>query len=195
MMEICWFNDLTSFSVAWNSIPHKELKAIFYNGDVQKVRYHQVNDKETRINGLSLFLAELHPSYEDEVNKQGGEFRLDFKTNLNFLQRLWEKLVFKVVTNEFSNTDMLAGIRLLDKSTSSRENFFRIEIWTKFSDAEQAIKNEMQKHLEEEYISMMAGHEGTVNSSKNRDKDAPYSEWIKYQNHSKDNKGGYHQQQ
>ena len=152
MMEICWFNDLTSFSVGWNSVPHKELKAIFYNGDIQKVRYHMVNDKETRINGLSLFLSELHPSYEDEVNKQGGEFRMDFKTNLTFLQRLWEKLVFKVITDEFKNTDMLAGIRLLDKSTSSRENFFRIEIWTKFSDNEVGLKNEMQKHLEEEYI-------------------------------------------
>ena len=111
-----------------------------------------VNGKETRINGLSMFLSELHPSYEDEVNKQGGEFRMDFKTNLTFLQRLWEKLVFKVITDEFENVDMLAGIRLLDKSTSSRENFFRVEIWTKFSDNEVALKNEMQKHLEEEYI-------------------------------------------
>ena len=156
MMEICWFNDLTSFSVGWNSIPHKELRHIFYNGDVQKVRYHMVNGKETRINGLSLFLSELHPSYEDEVNKQGGEFRMDFKTNLTFLQRLWEKLVFKVITDEFKNTDMLAGIRLLDKSTSSRENFFRIEIWTKFSDNELALKNEMQNYLEGEFIHMMA---------------------------------------
>ena len=139
-----------------------------------------VNGKETRINGLSMFLSELHPSYEDEVNKQGGEFRMDFKTNLTFLQRLWEKLLFNVITDEYQNTDMLAGIRLLDKSTSSRENFFRIEIWTKFNDNEVGLKNEMQKHLEELYISMMAQNESTMNSSKNRDRDAPYSDWIKF---------------
>ena len=127
-----------------------------------------------------MFLSELHPSYEDEVNKQGGEFRMDFKTNLTFLQRLWEKLLFNVITDEYQNTDMLAGIRLLDKSTSSRENFFRIEIWTKFNDNEVGLKNEMQKHLEELYISMMAQNESTMNSSKNRDRDAPYSDWIKF---------------
>ena len=63
-----------------------------------------------------------------------------------------EKLLFNVITDEYQNTDMLAGIRLLDKSTSSRENFFRVEIWTKFNDNEVGLKNEMQKHLEEVYI-------------------------------------------
>ena len=194
-MEICWFNDLASFAVAWNSVPHKDLKQIFYNGDQQKVRYHMVNNEETRINGLSLFLSELHPSYEDEVNKHGGEFRIDFKSNLIFLQQLWEKLLMSVITNEFVNVDFLAGIRLLDKSTSTRENFFRIEIWTKFSDNEVALKDEMQKHLEEAYIQKMRENDYTFNSSKNRDRDAPLSDWIKFNNHSKDSKSSYNQQQ
>ena len=92
------------------------------------------NDKETRVNGLSLFLNEVHPSYEDEVNKQGGEFRMDFKYHLPFLQNLWEDLVFDLVTGAFESADFISGIRLLDKSSAGRENFFRIEVWTKFSD-------------------------------------------------------------
>ena len=31
MCKACWFNDLVSFSVAWNSIPHRQLSNIFYN--------------------------------------------------------------------------------------------------------------------------------------------------------------------
>ena len=148
-MKVCWFNDLMSFSISWNSIPHKNLKNLFYNAENQKVKYMMINNKETRINGLSLFLNEVHPSYEDEVNKQGGEFRMDFKSQLVFLQTLWEKLVFNVVTGEFNNADLLAGVRLLDKSAAGRENFFRIEIWTKFSDSQPQILQEMQKHLED----------------------------------------------
>jgi len=31
MCKTCWFNDMTSFAVAWNTIPHRELSNIFYN--------------------------------------------------------------------------------------------------------------------------------------------------------------------
>ena len=177
MMKVCWFNDLMSFSISWNSIPHKDLKNLFYNAENQKVKYMMINNKETRINGLSLFLNEVHPSYEDEVNKQGGEFRMDFKSQLVFLQSLWEKLVFNVVTGEFNNADMISGVRLLDKSAAGRENFFRIEIWTKFSDSQQHILQEMQKHLEDEYIQRMVDDETTYNT---KNKDGALSEWIKF---------------
>ena len=33
MAKVCWFNDLVSFSVAWNSIPHRELRNIFFDSD------------------------------------------------------------------------------------------------------------------------------------------------------------------
>ena len=70
---------------------------------------------------------------------------MDFKSNLKFLQELWVKLVLNVVTNEFKHADMLAGIRILDKSFQGRENIFRIEIWTKFSDAQKQLLDEMQQ--------------------------------------------------
>ena len=72
MSKVCWFNDVVSFSVAWNTIPHKKLNDVFYNSDVKQVKYAVVNGKDTRINALSLFLNEVHPSYEDVVNKHGG---------------------------------------------------------------------------------------------------------------------------
>ena len=81
---------------------------------------------------MSLFQKNVSPEWEDEVNQNGGEIRIDFKSNLTFLQTLWEKLVFSIITDEFEGADMIAGIRLLDKSMYNRENIFRIEIWTKF---------------------------------------------------------------
>ena len=95
----------------------------------------QVKGQTVRVNGMSLFQRNIQPEWEDPVNKQGGQFRIDFKSNLPFLQELWEKLVFSLITDEFEGADMLSGVRLLDKSTSNKENIFRIEIWTKFDNS------------------------------------------------------------
>ena len=86
------------------------------------------------------------------MNKNGGQFRIDFKSNLEFLQTIWEKLVFSVVTDTFEGADMLSGIRLLDKSAFGRENIFRIEIWTKFDSSMTGMVQALKEHLETEYI-------------------------------------------
>lgn len=31
MCKACWFNDMASFAIAWNTIPHRDLTNIFYN--------------------------------------------------------------------------------------------------------------------------------------------------------------------
>lgn len=36
--KTCWFNDLVSFSVAWNTIPHRQLSNIFYNDQTKQVK-------------------------------------------------------------------------------------------------------------------------------------------------------------
>ena len=38
MCKACWFNDMVSFAVAWNSIPHRNLQNIFYNEQSRSVR-------------------------------------------------------------------------------------------------------------------------------------------------------------
>ena len=69
---------------------------------------------------MSLFQRAIQPEWEDPVNKNGGQFRIDFKSNLTFLQTIWEKLIFSVVTDQFAEADMLSGVLLPDKSTGNR---------------------------------------------------------------------------
>ena len=101
-----------------------------------------------RINGLSFFQDQITPEWEDEVNSQGGEYRIDFGASIGFVQELWQGLVFSIITGEFKNAEMLAGVRILDKSTSGRENMFRIEVWTKFDEQNQQLTKELKEHLE-----------------------------------------------
>jgi hypothetical protein len=42
-------------AIAFNSIPHMELANIFYNEATDSVRYVQLEENETRINGMALF--------------------------------------------------------------------------------------------------------------------------------------------
>ena len=38
MCKACWFNDMVSFAIAWNSVPHRNLANIFYNEQSRSVR-------------------------------------------------------------------------------------------------------------------------------------------------------------
>ena len=121
----------------------------------------QVNGLPCRVTGMSMFQSQVKPEWEDPVNKNGGQFQINFKSNLPFLQTIWDKLVFSIVTGEFDGADMISGIRLLDKSAFGRESMFRIEIWTKFNSENQMMVQELQTHLETEYIQLMINDDGT----------------------------------
>ena len=41
--------------------------------------------KPMRISGMSLFQHRIKPEWEDDVNKNGGELKINFRSNLTFL--------------------------------------------------------------------------------------------------------------
>jgi hypothetical protein len=99
-----------------------------------------------------LFQHKISPQWEDEINEQGGEFQINFKcTSLDLVQQLWERLIFRVVTGEFPETDLIAGVRMLDKSANERENCFRIEVWIKINDEKLEMGERMRKYLESNF--------------------------------------------
>jgi hypothetical protein len=152
MTKVCWFNDILSFAQAWKSIPHSNLDKVFYDGNKKKtvnIYKKSAEGNEFRINALSLFLHNVKPEWEDEVNKQGGEFRLNFQSamSIDTLQKIWTRIVFDIVMKKFPEIDMVAGVRVLDKYDLNRGNNFRLEIWTKFAE-----RNEHFGSLLEEYL-------------------------------------------
>ena len=87
---------------------------------------------------------------------------------------------------------MISGVRLLDKSSISRENIFRIEIWTKFDSSQGAMLNSLKDHLENEYIQLMIEDQYTRPCNMKVNEQVA-SEWLSsFSNNSKDessNKG------
>ena len=149
MRKVAWFDDVVSFAEAWVNLQHRDINNFFYNEDAKTINVHMIDGEEKRVNGLSLFEYGIEPKWEDPINEQGGEFRIDFRAPIVVVQKLWEKLIYQTVTGEFEEADKLCGVRLLDKSQPAKESCFRIEIWTKFSsDAEDEGKN-MRRYISE----------------------------------------------
>jgi len=72
MCKACWFNDLVSFAVAWNQLPHRDLTNIFFNEASKTLKIVQVSGLPCRITGMSMFQSAVKPEWEDPVNKNGG---------------------------------------------------------------------------------------------------------------------------
>ena len=116
MRKAAWFDDVVSFAEAWVNLQHRDIHNFFYNEESKNINVHLIDGEEKRINGLSLFEYGIEPKWEDPINEQGGEFRIDFKAPISVVQKLWERLVFQTVTGEFEEADKLCGVRMLDKS-------------------------------------------------------------------------------
>lgn len=79
MRKVAWFDDVISFSEAWVNLQHKDIHNFFYNEVKKNINVHTIDGDEKRVNGLSLFEYSILPKWEDPINEQGGEFRIDFR--------------------------------------------------------------------------------------------------------------------
>ena len=156
MKKVACFNDLISFATAWKNMPHSHMAKLFYDHQTGSVPFWKKGEEsEIRINALSLFMANVKPEWEDEVNKQGGEFKMSFFSATSTVQSIWERLCFDIVTRDFPNCDFIAGVRLLDKSMSNKQGFFRLEIWTKFDDESSKLGTEIRTYLQENFVAQI----------------------------------------
>ena len=76
-----------------------------------------------------MFKYGICPKYEDEANKQGGDFNVFVSSSCGKLKELWETFVFEIVTQNFIGLEHLTGIRLTEKNDS-----WKIEFWFTFGD-------------------------------------------------------------
>ena len=97
--------------------------------------------------------------WEDEVNQQGSEFQVIFKGSISLVQKIWDTIVFSLLSGEFAETDMLAGIRLLDKTRDNNE-IFRIEVWTKVAEENDPINQTIKKYIQEKFVDGLVKSQG-----------------------------------
>ena len=131
LKEIFTFNDIISFWQFWNKYPGSTIKKIFYNGEYISYFFKQ----KYRIIALNLFEKGIKPAWEDEKNKNGKTFILEYeiKSDLdNFLikaQDIWIKMMCYLIGEQIPFSNNINGIRFVDKTIIGKRVVFRFEIW------------------------------------------------------------------
>lgn len=94
------------------------------------------------INAICLFRKGIAPAWEDGHNAKGSEFRVLLENfydkdkennggftktpdgndmnNANRIDEFWEQLVFRLISEDFIDSEYITGVRILDKSFRPR---------------------------------------------------------------------------
>ena len=151
--EIFKWNDLITFFQFWNKYPGKDIKNIFFDGNEVKYFFKE----KYRINSINIFVEGIKPMWEDEQNKGGKYFQLDYKVQkekmdefINASNFQWKKLALNLMGNNLPGVEFINGIRFIDKTDFDRGKIimFRIEVWINKNAGENIIE-EMKKYLKE----------------------------------------------
>ena len=160
------WDDLITFFQFWNKYPGRDIKNILFDGNNLKYFFKE----KYRINAMNIFQEGIKPMWEDEQNKGGKYFQLDYKIKNDEMDTFselanvhWKKLALCTMGGSIPHADYINGIRFVDKTNFTRGKIimFRIEVWVR--------KNMEEKKLEElkKYLSENLGCQNVI--SKNID--------------------------
>ena len=132
--QIYKWNDLIEFYQFWNKYPGKDFRNIFFDGNNVKFFF----DKKYRIISMNIFQEGIKPMWEDEKNKGGNYYQLDYQVNKDQMEDFakpaninWEKLALTTMGGTIPFAEYINGIRFVDKTDFERGRIimFRIEVW------------------------------------------------------------------
>ena len=132
LRKVGWFDNILMFHQVWNKIPHSKVNQVLADTDNSQFRIYEDEDaKQYTVDGIMMFKTGVKPKWEDPVNKDGGEWRIDIGVREDsVLQKIWETLVFTPLTGEFPHAeDGLAGVRFIQKVKNDALMTYRIEVW------------------------------------------------------------------
>jgi hypothetical protein len=147
------WDDLITFFQFWNKYPGKDIKNILFDGNNVKYFFSE----KYRINSMNIFKEGIKPMWEDEQNKGGKYYQMDYqikKEDMDDFSKLardhWKKLALCTMGGTIPNADYINGIRFVDKTDFKRGRIimFRIEVWVKKNMEENKLK-ELEKYLSE----------------------------------------------
>ena len=147
------WDDLITFFQFWNKYPGRDIKNILFDGNNLKYFFKE----KYRINAMNIFQEGIKPMWEDEQNKGGKYFQLDYKIKNDEMDTFselanvhWKKLALCTMGGSIPHADYINGIRFVDKTNFTRGKIimFRIEVWVRKNMEENNLE-ELKKYLSE----------------------------------------------
>ena len=149
--QIFKWNDVVTFFQFWNKYPGNDIKNIFFDGKDLKYFF----EEKYRITSINIFIEGIKPMWEDEQNKGGKYFQLDYKVKIDKINEFitasnyqWKKLALNLMGMNLPGADFINGIRFIDKTNFDRGKIimFRIEVWIR-KNVDENIIEDIRKYL------------------------------------------------
>ena len=145
------WNDLITFFQFWNKYPGNDIKNIFFDGYNVKWFFKE----KFRINSMNVFQDGIKPMWEDEKNKGGKYFQLDYQIQKDQMEEFsklanfhWKKLILGTMGGTLPHSEFINGIRFVDKTDFERGKIimFRMEVWIA-KNVEKSKVDELKNYL------------------------------------------------
>ena len=145
------WDDIITFFQFWNKYPGRDIKNILFDGNNLKYFFNE----KYRINSMNIFEEGIKPMWEDEQNKGGKYFQLDYKIKSDEMDTFselanihWKKLALTTMGGSIPHADYINGIRFVDKTDFDRGKIimFRMEVWLRKNMEENKLE-ELKKYL------------------------------------------------
>lgn len=172
--KVTAFNTMQDFWGIWNGLPQpSELL------ESKRIMRETRNGQSVAIDAIMLFKEGIAPEWEDTKNACGGHFQIQLKPNIGGgqIDEYWNNLVLAVVGGSLEPSDMITGIRLVDKLSGPKvANAIRIELWfTKYTDTTNV--NNLKKNFERCLATKV---DGSVHSAGPKPDTKPHGSFSKH---------------
>lgn len=157
--RVATFNTVKGFWTYWGHLPQpSELL------DGKKLVREQT-DGRVVVAAIMLFKEGIRPEWEDRANAEGGHFQFHLKPQIGGgqIDEYWNNIVLGMVGGTIEPSEILNGVRLVDKLGVNRQSAIRIEVWfSNYDDTEKV--DQLQKNLEKCMSTKLSGEQSSMNA-------------------------------
>ena len=121
MTKLCTFKTVEGFWRFANRIPPP---SSMFTTDTGSKKFN-----EREIEGISVFKEGIRPEWEDPKNMHGGELSVRRQMNIGQLDQWWEDLLLGIIGETIDPTDVITGVRIVDKSSNKNKLSYKLEVW------------------------------------------------------------------
>lgn len=154
--KVAGFATVQEFWKLWNHMPQpSELLD-------QKRMVREQSDGLHVIDAIMIFRENIRPEWEDKQNATGGHFQFQLKPSVGGgqIDEYWNNLVLGMIGNTIDPSNMITGIRLVDKLAGPRAaGVIRIEVWFSNYDDTSAV-NQLRRNVEKAMATRLDGSVG-----------------------------------
>ena len=127
-------------------------------------RFGDNDGNKYMVSAINMFKTGIIPAWEDPQNQHGSEFRIELKAhNPEKVQIAWEKLVQDMVTGNMPMvSEIVTGVRLVQRQKNFMFNNYRIELWMTSEDEQSKQVIAIRDYLEDKLVAETLDQSGSV---------------------------------